>query len=261
MRMPERAFSSVRVRTPEGIEFAFELAGPVTRFLAWAVDLAAILVLLNLVLVSLRLLVVLSAGLGLALTILAYFLISVGYSILCEWRWGGQTLGKRLLRLRVVDEQGLPLRLPQLVLRNLLRAVDALPLLYLLGGLCVVLSPRLQRLGDLAAGTLVVRIPQFAAPDLSQVAPGKYCGFREHPHLAARLRQSVTPVEADLALQALLRREAFALAARVALFAALAEHFRSLVEFPQSATDGLSDEQYVRNVVAVVFQAGTAGRP
>jgi uncharacterized RDD family membrane protein YckC len=256
--MREQANSAVRVRTPEGVEFAFELAGPVCRFLAWTLDLAAVLALLNLVMVPTYLLTALSASLGLALNILAYFLITIGYGILCEWRWGGQTLGKRLLRLRVVDEQGLPLRLSQVVLRNLLRGVDALPGLYLLGGVCLVLSPRLQRLGDLAAGTLVVRSPRPGEPDLAKVASDRHRSFRETPHLAARLRQCFTPAEAALALQALRRRDGLLPNARVALFAAIAEHFRELVAFPQSVSEGLSDEQYVRNVVAVVFQDSRA---
>ncbi len=247
--------AALRLRTPEGVEFALELAGPVSRFLAWVLDLAVILVILNVVMAPTRLLVALSPGVGMAFSIVAFFVVSVGYGMLCEWRGQGQTLGKRLLRLRVVDEQALPLRFPQLAMRNLLRLVDALPLLYLLGGICVVLSPRLQRLGDLAAGTLVVRLPRPAAPDLAELTAGKYISFREHPHLVARLRQTITPAEADLALRALLRRNALDAQARVALFASLAAHLRRLVPFPASATDGLSDEHYVRNVVAVVYNA------
>lgn len=253
--MAEPPSGVVRVRTPEGVEFAIDLAGPVSRFLAWVVDLAAILLLVQLVTLPTQMLAAIGPSLGITLNILAYFAISIGYGIVWEWRWGGQTLGKRLFRLRVVDEQGLALGLSQVVLRNLLRGIDGLPLLYLLGGVCMVLSPRLQRLGDLAAGTLVVRVPTYGEPDLSQVTAGKYCSLRDHPHLAARLRQCVTPAEASLALRALVRREGLEPAARVALFAALAEHYRGLVAFPQSATDGLSDEQYVRNVVAVVYQA------
>ena len=251
--MSTYGISALRLRTPEGVEFAMELAGPVSRFLAWVLDLVVILAILNVIMVPTRLLFVISPSVAMALNLLAFFLVSIGYSMLCEWRNQGQTLGKRLLRLRVVDEQGLPLRFPQLAMRNLLRMVDALPLLYLLGGICVVLSPRLQRLGDLAAGTLVVRLPRPVEPDLAELTAGKYISFREHPHLAARLRQAVTPAEADLALQALLRRNALDPQARITLFASLAAHVRSLVTFPQSATDGLSDEQYVRNVVAIVY--------
>ena len=69
-----------------------------------------------------------------------YFVISVAYAIVLEWRWRGQTIGKRLLGLRVMDVHGLRLQLPQIALRNLLRLVDMLPLFYLVGGLACVFS-------------------------------------------------------------------------------------------------------------------------
>jgi len=61
-----------------------------------------------------------------AFTVLAYFVIQIGYGIVMEWFWRGQTLGKRLLRLRVIDSQGLRLQFSQIVIRNLLRFVDML---------------------------------------------------------------------------------------------------------------------------------------
>lgn len=244
------------ILTPEGIRFAFELAGPVTRFLAWLTDLAVILLLLNLITIPCRMLAILGADTSMAFGIVAYFVVSVGYGMATEWRFHGQTLGKRLLRLRVIDEQGLPLRFPQVAMRNLLRPVDAMPALYLLGGLVCTLSPRIQRLGDLAAGTVVVRIPRLRQPDLGAIGSGKYNSFREHGHLAARLRQEMTPEEADLGLRALLRRDRLDPEARLELFHELAEHYRTLVTFPESATDGLSDEQYVRNAVEIAYQGG-----
>ena len=68
------------------------------------------------------------------------------------------------------------------------------------------------------------------------------------------MRQRVSPEQADVALQALLRREGLDPVARIELFRDVASCFRSLVEFPQEATDGISDEQYVRNVVDVLFR-------
>ncbi|MCX7823963.1 MAG: RDD family protein, partial [Verrucomicrobiae bacterium] len=79
------------------------------------------------------------------------------------------------------------------------------------------LSPRAQRLGDLAANTIVTRHPALAEPDVDQLMAGKFNSFRDHPHLAARLRQRVSPGEAAIALQALLRRDEFEPAARVEL--------------------------------------------
>jgi hypothetical protein len=91
-------------------------------------------------------------------------------------------------------------------------------------------------------------------PDFEKILPGKYNSFREHPHLAARLRQNVAPREAGLALEALLRRDQFEDQARPALFAEIRAHFEGVVRFPPETTDGLSDEQYVRNAVDVLFR-------
>jgi len=120
---------SLEIRTPEGICFSQMLAGPIARFLAWSLDLFCILVLLTLVSYLALLLIFVSPGLAVALNTLGYFVISIGYGIVCEWFWRGQTLGKRVCRLRVVDAEGLRLQFHQVVIRNLLRFVDALPFL------------------------------------------------------------------------------------------------------------------------------------
>src|SRR5205814_10664211 len=84
-----------------------------------------------------------------ALRIVLFFAISIGYGILCEWYWRGQTVGKRLLGLRVMDRQGLRLQPSQIITRNLLRFADGLPLFYLLGGLTSLVNRKGQRLGDI----------------------------------------------------------------------------------------------------------------
>jgi uncharacterized RDD family membrane protein YckC len=246
--------SSLQVRTPEGIVFSQLLAGPVTRFLAWLVDLFCIFALLACIGFLMGLLQLLSPNLAVAAGTLAYFTISIGYGIACEWGWRGQTVGKRLMRLRVVDAEGLRLQFNQIVIRNLLRFVDSLPLFYFVGGMSCWFTPRCQRLGDLAANTIVVRYPRIAEPDLDQLLAGKYNSLRDYPHLVARLRQRVTPAEGAVALQALLRREEFEPAARVELLSELAAHFREKVEFPPEAVEGTPDEQYLRNVVDVIYR-------
>lgn len=247
--------NSVEIRTPEGVAFSFQLAGPVARMLALFIDWMVIVGCVSLVSYVLGFLAVLSPDVIMAAFILASFIIPIGYAIALEWRWRGQTLGKRALRLRVMDEQGLRLQFSQIMIRNLLRFVDLLPGLYALGGVACLLHPRSQRLGDVAGRTLVVREPKRAEPDLDRLMGGKFNSFRSHPHLTARLRQRVTPFEAGVALQALARRDSLEARARVELFAELAERFRPMADFPQEATEGLSDEQYVRNVVDVVFRA------
>lgn len=256
--MSEGQVHQLQIRTPEGITFSFTLASPVVRALAWIVDAACVMIICQTLVALLSLLALLSADLYMALTVLVYFAVSIGYGIVLEWAWGGQTVGKRLLRLRVMDAQGLRLRFSQIFIRNLLRAVDSLPLCYLVGGAAAILSRHAQRLGDLAAGTLVIRIPRLTEPDLSQLPEGKFNSLQAWPHLAARLRQEVTPAEAALALDALLRRESLEPEARLALYGDLAAHFRAKVPFPQEATDGLSDEHYLRNVLGIVFRTRPA---
>lgn len=97
-------------------------------------------------------------GLGwLGLVALTAGLFGWSYFIVLEWLWNGQTVGKRLFGLRVINEDGSPARFIAVFVRNLVRVADFLPALYGLGLLVIVLSPRSQRLGDLAAGTYVVR--------------------------------------------------------------------------------------------------------
>ena len=249
------------IQTPEGIIFSQLLAGPVTRFAAWLVDWACISALAIAIQLLLILPALVSPDVGRAMTILSYFVLSIGYGIALEWFWRGQTFGKRLLRLRVVDAHGLRLQFHQVVIRNLLRAVDMLPMLYLVGGLAAVLTRRAQRLGDLAANTVVVRNPKTTQPNIDQLLSGKYNSLREYPHLEVRLRQQIAPAEATLALRALARRDMLEPQARVDLFRDIAAQFRERVPFPAEATDGITDEQYVRNVVDVLYRARSASGP
>jgi hypothetical protein len=137
--------------------------------------------------------------------------------------------------------------------------VDALPLFYLVGGVACMVTEHLQRLGDLAAGTVVVRNEELKAPDLEPVLGSRFNSMLEFRHLAAQLRQRTPPDLAALGLTALLRREQLAPEARLAVFAALAARFRALVTFPAAAVDELSDEHYVRNAVEIIFRPQARG--
>jgi uncharacterized RDD family membrane protein YckC len=249
--------NTLLIRTPEGIVFSQLLAGPMARFAAWGIDLACILTATMALNSLIGFLGLVSLDLARAIGTLAYFIVSIGYGMATEWHWRGQTIGKRLLRLRVIDAEGLRLQFSQIVIRNLLRFVDMLPAFYLVGGIACLVNRRAQRLGDLAANTVVVRNPKIAEPDLDQLLAGKYNSLRDYPHLEARLRQRISPAEASIAMQAVLRRDRLDLQARVELFAEIAAHFRSKVEFPTEATDGITDEQYVRNVLDVLYRTRT----
>ena len=253
--MPSLTANTLPIRTPEGVTFSLTLAGPISRFLAWLIDLACIFVMADAMQRLGALLGAINADFASAFRMALFFAISIGYGIVCELYWRGQTVGKRLLHLRVMDRQGLRLQPSQIVTRNLLRFVDCLPALYLVGGLTCLLSRYAQRLGDIAGNTVVVRAPEVRQPDLDQLSKSRFNSLAQYPHLAGRLRQRVSPQLANVALQALLRRDQFDPDARLELFSELAAHFRSCVEFPAEAVEQLSDEPYVRDVVEILFQS------
>lgn len=245
--------SALRIETPEGVVFSLRLASPVVRALAWAVDglvlAAAAAVIEN----GVRVFAWLGTDWATALTVFLYFAASLVYAMVFEWYWRGQTLGKRLLGLRVVDAQGLRLRPAQVVLRNLLRAIDFLPGAYLVGVTACLLNRKGQRLGDVAANTVVLREAKLLEPDVEGIAPVKYNSLAAFPHLAARLRSRVDPGVVRIAVTALAMRDGYEPLARVDLFAELRAYFRGLVAFPEAAVEGLTDEQYVRSAVRAIY--------
>jgi uncharacterized RDD family membrane protein YckC len=153
------------IDTPEHIALDFPLAGVGSRFLALAYDTllqAVLLGGLGIVAAIIGLLVVPATGrpaVGLwtfAILIVLGFAVYTGYFALFETIWNGQTPGKRQVGLRVIDVSGRPITAYAAILRNLLRLVDQLPGFYALAIASVLLTERNQRLGDLAAGTVVV---------------------------------------------------------------------------------------------------------
>ena len=141
-----------RVATPEGIELTLHLAGPVPRAAAWAIDLAlriAIVVAASFVFLQLG-----RAGWGVVL--LTAFFVEWLLPAWLEAAWRGQTPGKRVMGLMVLNDDGTPVRWPAALTRNLLRAADFLPVLYGLGLVAMLMNRDFKRLGDLAAGTVVV---------------------------------------------------------------------------------------------------------
>jgi hypothetical protein len=120
------------------------------------------------------------------------------------------------------------------------------------------LNRKCQRLGDLVAGTAVVRVPRLREPDLSQLEASRHNSLAQERHLAARLRQKVSPEIAGVALEALLRRESLAPDSRLELFRDLAKQFRAMVPYPAEIVEQLSDEQYVRDVVEILYTRATS---
>jgi uncharacterized RDD family membrane protein YckC len=155
---PAGAPEELVVATPELVAFRFETAGLGSRFTAQLVDILVLWgLLLALGLVSYLIAQLGGVTIGALLFVVAGFLGFWAYWIVPEALWSGRTLGKYLLHLRVIDARGGPITVGQAVIRNLLRVVDFLPLSYAAGTVAIFSSPRNQRLGDMAAGTVVVR--------------------------------------------------------------------------------------------------------
>ncbi|WP_102946272.1 RDD family protein [Stenotrophomonas sp. VV52] len=139
------------VITPEGVPLHLPAAGPVPRALAWAIDF--VIRVGALMLLSIPLTVLGEFGRGLYLGLM--FLLMWAYTIVQEALWG-RTVGKRVLGLRVVAQDGAPIGWMAAITRNLLRTVDMLPFAYALGLLSSLFDRNGRRLGDLVAGTVVV---------------------------------------------------------------------------------------------------------
>jgi uncharacterized RDD family membrane protein YckC len=171
------------IETPEQIPLEFPLAGIGSRFLAIALDmLLQALGFLLVIFVAEIFLPTLARLTPRAWTwvgavfVLSLFVLYSGYYALFEIFWNGQTPGKRLVRIRVIGDSGRPITVYEAVARNLLRIVDQMPGLYVVGIISVFLTGRNQRLGDLVAGTVVVHEkamqevqPDFAAGTASAV--------------------------------------------------------------------------------------------
>lgn len=175
------------IETPERVPLAFALASIGNRFLAVAIDhfiqyLTIFIVawaFVSLSGVSQTSVEESAAQLfsempkwTIAILIIVLFLIFAGYFIFFEWLWNGQTPGKRLLKLRVIREDGRPVTLWEAIARNLLRIFDAVPgfilPVYSIGLIAIFMSGRDQRVGDMFAGTVVVRERTDEAPTFAE---------------------------------------------------------------------------------------------
>ncbi|WP_428624089.1 RDD family protein [Sedimenticola sp.] len=153
--------------TPEGIALGIRIAGPVVRACAWAIDMLIRIGLYLAIAIPFSFL----GGLGFGLSLVVFFLIEWFYPVFFELRQGA-TPGKKAMGLEVIQDNGTPVSWSASLIRNLLRAADFLPFLYAAGLVSMLLSRNFQRLGDLAAGTLVVyRDKSSVRHELPDVAP------------------------------------------------------------------------------------------
>jgi len=175
------------IETPERVPLAFALASIGNRFLAVAID--HFIQYFSIILIAWFFLWISNTGIGqtgstagewmeempkwtLAIMIIAVFLVFASYFIVFEWLWNGQTPGKRIMKLRVIRDDGRPITLWEAVARNLLRVFDAAPgfivPIYSVGLIVIFMSGRDQRVGDLFAGTVVIRERTDEAPTFAE---------------------------------------------------------------------------------------------
>ncbi len=159
------------IDTPELIAIEMPLAGIGSRFIAvlidmliWAAGLLAVGMLLWVVQPALQAFSRLSYQWVVALITLALFVLNWGYFTLFEAFWNGRTPGKRIARIRVIQISGRPIGLFESMARNLIRYIDQIPFFYAVGVIAMFATRQHQRLGDLAAGTVVVRDREQEAP-------------------------------------------------------------------------------------------------
>jgi uncharacterized RDD family membrane protein YckC len=150
--------SELVVATPERVSFDYKVAGLATRGIAQLLDLLILsAVLMALYFSALALGAAGADSAAFLVAVIGSFLIVFGYFWACEAFWSGQTLGKRVFRLRAVGDRGEPMTFVQAGIRNVVRIVDFLPYAYGVGLVALFVNGRGKRLGDLAAGTIVVK--------------------------------------------------------------------------------------------------------
>jgi uncharacterized RDD family membrane protein YckC len=246
------ASEKLTIDTPEHIALEFTLASAGSRFLALAIDtLIQVGVFLGASLLTLGIVTAAAiasrdvAPWALAVLVFSGFILYYAYFAIFETIWSGQTPGKRIVGLRVMAISGRPLGVFEAILRNLLRIVDQMPFIYAVGILSVFLTERNQRLGDLAAGTVVVhdrpvdRDAAGRAPSSGAVRLG-----------AARL----TPEEVQTIETFLRRRDALPYEMRDRSAGQLAKHVRERLGI--DPTLHASDETVLEDAVAEYRSGG-----
>jgi uncharacterized RDD family membrane protein YckC len=195
-------------------------------------------------------------GLGVALILVLTFVVQWSYFFLFEWLWHGQTPGKRAVGIRVIDMEGARISLWQAAVRNVLRVADGLPLvipdvvpvMYGVGFLVAACNPQQRRLGDLAAGTLVIYVESNSTPLI-----GLQQGFAVHAPRTQLLRQrleQLTRQQKETVLDLCVRRDQLRVRERARLFAAVTDHFRRQLDL--APVEHQSDEKFVLQLAAVL---------
>ena len=232
----------ITLATPEGVHLELNLAGVGSRFTAALVDLAIQIALL-IVIAAVSFGVFAPAGVGVAAVTVLSFLVFAAYDILFEVFASGRTPGKRLNGLRVVRMDGSPVGFFTSAVRNVLRLADLLPGMYLAGIVSILVTRRNQRLGDLAAGTLVVRERR---PSLGWQAPAPSPQAPNAQWLSWDV-SAVSAAELAAVRRFLDRRDELTSGARYELALKLAQPLRSKVP---GVPDDVRGERFLEQLAA-----------
>lgn len=247
-----------QVITTEKVPFTYRVAGLGSRFLAWFVDITFVLLLCGVGGFFFLALEARRAGLGSAFMGLWVFALHWGYFLVFEWFWQGQTPGKRLLGIRVIDAQGTGLSFLQAAVRSVLRVVDGLPvpfLLYGVGFAVAACNREGRRFGDLAAGTLVVHVERRPTPVQALTEARTEADRARLTQVRQRLGQLDRPQKQAI-LDLCLRRDQLRVADRTRLFHAAAEYCRNHLDL--APAEFQSEEKFVLELAAVLGERGLA---
>jgi len=245
------------VLTPEQVEIRLEPAGAGRRFVALVIDLT--LIVSASAFVSQVTLLALPPALGTLARALVLLTLSWGYHVWFEVRRQGQTPGKRVAGIRVVDGRGLPLGLEQSFVRNVVRVLDALPVGYAVGCAASLVDGERRRLGDRAADTLVVRERPPVEHDRRTSGARAFNSLRTK-HFARVARQRVSLEEREFLAELCRRAEGLEDRARYELMEDVGRHYRAKLDIEDPR---LSGENLVRGLTGVLFadRLSSASRP
>jgi uncharacterized RDD family membrane protein YckC len=213
------------IETPEHVQLTYELAGFGSRFLAALMDQILQWAAFAILMIALAELAQLMPGVAgsnkvpLVALITGSTFIFLGYYVLFEMIWNGQTPGKRAAGIRVLRDDGTPITMTESLLRNTIRVIDFLPVFYGVGMIFVLSSERNKRLGDIAAGTVVIK--ERLAEELP-LAPPTGIGQTEQMAVLVPLLARMTSREEAAVEQFMERRDELALDVRVRLASKLA---------------------------------------
>lgn len=238
------------VLTSENVTFRYEIAGLSSRLMAFLIDGIIILLLILPIKYMCSLMTLISSDMGYAFFIFAFFILNLGYFIFLEWAMKGQSFGKKVMGLRVISEKGLRPSLYQTIIRNVFRVIDQLPVAYLTGGISSILSSLSKRLGDIVAGTIIIKESKKKFNIRAFREWESYNTLNQDRSYKSRILKAVSLEEKELLIDLILRADTLSPLIRLKTFESFADYFQKKINLPRP--DFLSPEKFVKNITYVV---------